>query len=140
MFRWMMNILTIVLVTVVAANYFYDDGHGFGFEVHPYVYYAVGGIVAFLPVFWAVAHVCGGVLLGVASGGILEGLRLGLLLGLGMALAKLWPAALGVAAGAYLGDQNLTYTALGLVAGLLLFALDWILGYFWKATTDGHGG
>ena len=140
MFRWFLNILVMLLVTAVAANYFHDNGNGYGFDVHPYVYYGVGALVAFLPAFWAIAHVCGGVLLGLASGGVLEGMRLGILLGLGMALAKLWPAAFGVAAGAYIGDQNLLYAALGVVAGVLLFALDWILGYFWKATTDGHGG
>ncbi len=136
MFRWILHILVIVLVAAVAADYFHDGGNGFGFDVPAYVYYGIAGVVAFLPVFWAVAHVCGGVLLGLASGGVLEGLRLGILLGMGMAISKLWPAAFGVAAGAYLGGGGTLYVVLGLLCGFLLFALDWILGYFWKATTD----
>lgn len=137
MLRWLMNIVVIVLVAALAANYFHDNGNGYGFEVHAYVYYGVGALVAFMPVFWAITHVCGGLLLGIASGGVLDGLRLGVLLGLGMALSKLWPAAFGVALGAYIGDGLNSYVYLAAVAGVLLFALDKILQYFWQATSNG---
>jgi hypothetical protein len=136
MFKALIHILTVVLVTALAANYFHDGGNGYGFEIHPYVYYGVGAFVAFMPVFWAITHVCGGLLLGIASGGVLDGLRLGVLLGLGMALSKLWPAAVGVALGAYIGDGLSSYVYLSVVAAVLLFALDKILQYFWHATAD----
>lgn len=136
MLRWLMNITVILLVAALAANYFHDNGNGYGFAVHAYVYYGVGALVAFMPVFWAVTHVCGGILLGIASGGVLDGLRLGVLLGLGMALSKLWPAAFGVAIGAYIGDGLNSYVYLAAVAGVLLFALDKILQYFWQATSN----
>ncbi|PZP39106.1 MAG: hypothetical protein DI585_05150, partial [Pseudomonas fluorescens] len=99
-----MNIVVMLLVTALATDYFYDGGKGFGFNLPNSVYYIAGAVVAFLPVFWAIAHVCGGLLLGIASGGVLDGLRLGILLGLGMALSKLWPASFGLAAGAYFGN------------------------------------
>lgn len=136
MFKMLMHGVVIVLVAALAANYFHDGGNGYGFEIHPYVYYGVGAIVAFMPVFWAVTHLCGGLLLGIASGGVLDGLRLGLLLGMGMALSKLWPAAFGVAIGAYIGNGLSSYVYLGAVVGVLLFALDRILHYFWHATAD----
>ncbi len=136
MLRWLMNITVMLLVAALAANYYHDGGNGYGFEIHPYVYYGVGAMVAFMPVFWAIAHVCGGLLLGIASGGVMDGLRLGVLLGLGMALSKLWPAAFGVAIGAYVGDAPMSYWILAAVAGVLLFALDKVLQYFWHATAD----
>ena len=136
MFKALMHIVVMVLVAALAANYFHEGGNGYGFEIHPYIYYGVGALVAFMPVFWAIVHVCGGLMLGIASGGILDGLRLGVLLGLGMALSKLWPAAFGVAIGAYVGDGVSSYVYLSAVAGVLLFALDRVLQYFWHATAD----
>lgn len=135
--RWLLNIITFLVVAGMAANYFHDGGNGYGFDVHPYVYYGAIAFVAFVPVFWALTHICGGLLLGIASGGVLEGLRLGLLLGMGMALSKLWPAAFGVALGAYIGDGLSSYVYLGGIVGVLLFALDKILHYFWTATSEG---
>lgn len=135
--RWLLNIVTILVVAGLAANYFHDGGNGYGFDIHPYVYYGALAIAAFLPVFWAVAHLCGGLLLGIASGGVLEGLRLGLLLGGGMALSKLWPSAFGIALGAYIANGLSSYVYLGVIAGFLLFALDRILHYFWTATSEG---
>ncbi|RYG61902.1 MAG: hypothetical protein EON60_01850 [Alphaproteobacteria bacterium] len=136
MFKWLLNIMVILVVTAMSANYFHDGGNGYGFDIHPYVYYGAWAFAAFMPVFWALAHVCGGILLGIASGGVLDGLRLGILLGLGMALSKLWPAAFGLALGAYLGDGLGMYVYLGAAAGVLLFALDKILQYFWQATSN----
>ena len=135
--RWLLNIVTFLVVAGMAANYFHDGGNGYGFDVHPYVYYGAIAVVGFVPVFWALMHICGGLLLGVASGGILEGLRLGLLLGMGMALSKLWPAAFGVALGAYIGDGLSSYVYLSGIVGVLLLALDKILTYFWKASSEG---
>ena len=136
MFRWLMHVVVMLLVAALAANYFHNNGIGYGYAIHPYVYYGVGALVAFMPVFWAITHICGGLLLGIASGGILDGLRLGLLLGMGMALSKLWPAAFGLAIGAWLGDAGWSYVILSGMAGILLFALDRVLHYFWHATAD----
>lgn len=136
MLKWLMNGTVILLVAALAANYFHDGGNGYGFEIHPYIYYGIGVLVAFMPVFWAIVHVCGGLMLGIASGGILDGLRLGVLLGLGMALSKLWPAAFGVAIGAYLGAGLSSYVYLAVVAGVLLFALDRALQYVWGTIAD----
>jgi hypothetical protein len=136
MFKWLLHIIVILLVAAISANYVHANGEGYGFPVHPYVYYATGAIVAFIPVFWAVAHLCGGLLLGIASGGVMDGLRLGLLLGFGMAISKLWPTAFGIALGIYIGQGLSWYVYLALAAGFLLFALDKILQYFWHVTAE----
>jgi len=136
--HWLFNIIGILLVAALTANYVHNGGQGYGFAIHDYVYYAVFAVIAFMPAFWAAAHLCGGLLLGIASGGVLDGLRLGLLLGMGMAISKLWPSAFGIALGLYLGD-GLTpswYMYLALLAGFLLFALDKILQYFWRVTAE----
>jgi hypothetical protein len=135
MLKWVLHLIVMALVAAITANYYHAGGAGYGYAVHPYIYYGVGAVVAFLPVFWAITHVCGGLLLGLASGGVMDGLRLGLMLGTGMALSKLWPASLGAAAGIYLGDGPRLYMY-GLIAvGVLLFALDRALHYFWHTTT-----
>lgn len=128
--------VVVVAVAALTANYYHAQGQGYGMPIHPYVYYVVGGAVAILPVFWAVTHVCGGLLLGIASGGVMDGLRLGVLLGLGMALSKLWPAALGVAIGVWMGDGPLAYTILAAIAGALLFGLSRALHFFWKSSSS----
>ncbi|NBX85646.1 MAG: hypothetical protein EBQ80_00135 [Proteobacteria bacterium] len=120
---------------------FYADGAWFlGYVVPLEVYYAVVAVTLFVPMFWAVTHLCGGVLFGVAAGGLLDGIKLGLILGLGMAVSKLWPAVLGAAVGIALGGGPQLYTALAGVLGCGLFGLEKAMIYFWKSTNSGHDG
>lgn len=134
--KLILHTLVIAAVAALAANYYHAQGQGYGIAIHPYVYYGVGAAVAVLPVFWAVAHVCGGLLLGIASGGVMDGLRLGVLLGLGMALSKLWPAAFGLALGVWIGGGPLVYAILAAAAGGLLFGLSRALHFFWKSSSS----
>lgn len=136
MLKWLFNIFGILLVAALTANYVHNGGQGYGFAIHPYIYYAVFAIIAFMPVFWAAAHLCGGLLLGIASGGVLDGLRLGLLLGFGMAISKLWPTAFGISLGLYIGQGLSWQVYLAAAAGILLFALDKVLQYFWHVTAE----
>lgn len=137
MFRWVLHGVVMVLVAGIVANYYHAGGQGYGIPVHPYVYYGVGALVAAVPVFWAVTHVCGGLLLGIASGGVLDGLKLGVMLGLGMAVSKLWPAAGGAAIGIFVGGGPHWYGWVAGVLAVLLFALDRILQYFWHSSSGG---
>lgn len=139
MLRWISHLFVMLAVMLLVANLFYDHGRGFGFSISLYVYYAVLAMVAALPLAWAALHIGGGLLLGIASGGVLDGLRLGFILGLGMALSKLWPTAFGVGFGVMLGGGPVLYTATGLLVGVLLFGLDKALHFFWKSTTSPRG-
>ncbi len=133
---FLLNLIGAALVGLLTAHYFYDGGAGLPYlrdiGVHDYIYYAAGIGVFLIPAFWAVTHICGGIFFGIAAGGLLDGMKLGLILGFGMALAKCWPAVLAAALGVYLGGGPLIYTVLGAVAGVMLIGLDKTLGYFWN--------
>lgn len=138
--RWFIHLVVMFVVALLTANLFYDNGAGFGFPVPDYVYYAVAALVGLMPVTWAVLHLGGGLLLGIAGGGVLDGLRLGFLLGMGMAISKLWPSAFGVGLGVFLGGGPLGWSITALVVGGLLFGLDKALHFFWQSTTSPKGG
>jgi hypothetical protein len=135
MIRWLAHLFVMVAVMLLVANYYWNNGAG----VPDYVYYAVAILVAALPVAWAGLHIGGGLLLGIASGGVLDGLRLGLILGLGMALSKLWPAAFGAGAGMWIGGGPKWHMITAFVVGVLLFGLDKALAFFWRSTTSPRG-
>ena len=69
MFRWLLHLSIILVVTALVANYYANNGAGYGVTIPPYVYYGVLGLVTVVPVFWAITHLCGGLLMGIASGG-----------------------------------------------------------------------
>lgn len=139
MVRRIFEIIISLLIIGLVANYFAQvRGVFYAFNVPMYVYYGVAAAALFVPVFWAVMHMCGGMLFGIAAGGVLDGLRLGLTLGLGMALGKCWPYVLAVGIGVWLGGGPLYYTIVSVVIAVLLFALDRVITYFWKSTSDGH--
>lgn len=139
MLRRIFEIIISLMIIALVANYFAGQrGVYFVFNLPIYVYYGVAAAALFVPVFWAVMHMCGGVLFGIAAGGLLDGLRLGITLGVGMALGKLWPYVLATGIGVYLGGGPLYYTIVCTIVAVLLFALDRVIAYFWKSTTDGH--
>lgn len=139
MIRRIFEIIISAMIILLVSNYFAAGGAGYlPFSVHPYIYYGVLGAALFVPLFWAVMHMCGGMLFGIAAGGILDGLRLGFTLGIGMALGKCWPYVLATGIGIYLGGGPLSYAIICVVAAVLLFALDRVIHYFWKSTSDGH--
>jgi hypothetical protein len=128
------QLLVGLVVLGLTANYYYDGGAGFGYPIDLPVYYGVAIAVLLAPAFWAITHLCGGILMGFASGGFLDGVKLGLILGMGMALSKMWPYVLAAGAGVYLGGGPLLYTVCGAVGAVVLYALDWSLRYFWKTS------
>lgn len=130
--------LVALVVMGLVANFYANGGAGYGIPIHPYVYYGAAVASLAIPAFWAVTHLCGGIVFGIAAGGFLDGVRLGLTLGLGMAFGKLWPTMLAVGLGILLGKGPMLYAVICLVAAVLLFALDKILQYFWHSTSHGH--
>jgi hypothetical protein len=138
MFKWVVSGIVALLVLVLTANFFANGGQGYGFPVHPYIYYAVAGLALFMPAFWALTHLCMGAVMGLTGGGLKEGLKLGLMLGVGMALGRCWLNVAAVGGGIALG-QGPTLWAIGaLVLAVLLFALDWAINYFWHHHEGGN--
>lgn len=84
------------------------------------------------PVFWAVTHLCGGLLMGVAAGGVWDGLKLSFILGIGFAVARMWPYVLGGAVGAFMGGGQNLYVYGGFALAVVLFLLDYAMSWFWK--------
>jgi len=135
--RRIFQVIVALMVMAVVANYYAKGGEHW-YPVGEPVYYGVLIAALIVPVFWAVMHLCGGVLFGIAAGGFLDGCRLGLTLGLGMALGKMWPYMLAFGLGVYLGDGPLLYAIIGGVLGVLLFGLDRVMNYFWNSMSEGH--
>lgn len=139
---WTYQLLVAMAVAALVAHQYYDGGQGFPylrmFPLSDYLYWAVALGALVVPVFWAVTHLCGGILFGIAAGGLLDGVKLGLILGLGMAVAKVWPFVLAGAVGVYAGDGPLIYCIGGVILGIALYGLDWALTYFWNSTGHGH--
>ncbi|MBI1309086.1 MAG: hypothetical protein GC129_04435 [Proteobacteria bacterium] len=135
--RRIFQAVVALLVMAVTAN-FYARGGQQWHAVGEGVYYAVLIAVLIVPAFWAVMHLCGGMLFGVAAGGFLDGCRLGITLGLGMALGKMWPYVTAYGMGVYLGGGPLLYCIGGVVLGVLLFGLDRVMHYFWHSMSGGH--
>lgn len=125
-------------VFALVANVYHDGGKGFGVDIDDIIVYGVAIAVLAVPFFWAVTHLFGGVLFGIAAGGVGDGLKLGLLLGLGMSVGKLWPYVAAASAGVYVGGGPAIYAYGGLALALMLLALDKVMEYFWKSTAHGH--
>ncbi len=135
---WSFQLLVATAVAALTANLYYNGGAGFGYAIHPYVYQGVLAAVLLGPVFWAAAHLCGGVLLGVAGGSFFDALKFALILGLGMAVSKLWLFVLAAGVGVWAGGGPLIYVVGGAVLGGLLFGLDKAMAYFWNGTRHWH--
>lgn len=131
---WSFQLAVAAAVAALTANLYYNGGAGFGYTIHPYVYEGVIAAALLGPLFWAVAHLCGGLLLGVAGGSFFDALKFALILGLGMAAAKVWLFVLAAAVGVWAGGGPLLYVIGGAVLGLLLLGLDRALAYFWSNT------
>jgi hypothetical protein len=82
-FQWFLYFATFAL-----AVHYYEE---FPVEVHPWMYVllviAIFGISVIIMVF----HLVAGGLMGLSAGGVLTGMKYGVLVGLTMALGRLWP-------------------------------------------------
>lgn len=132
----------LVAFAVLAITYHYYamlHGNAEGLPtLEPIIYYVVAAAVFVVPLFWAFTHLCGGLLFGIAAGGVMDGLKLGLILGLGLSVGKLWPYVAAAAVGTYLGQGPALYVWGGAALAVLLFALDKVMFYFWQSTTNRH--
>ena len=91
------------------------------------------GVVG-LSVVWALVNVIGGGLFGLTGGGILEGLKMGLILGVAISLGRIWPYVLVVGLVALFFAQGLIPGVLILTFAAVCLALQIITGYIWSRT------
>lgn len=101
-------------------------------ELDPYVYLIVGALVLVEPAFWITTHLAGGIMMGLASGGFWDGLKLSLILGFGLGASRLWPHVLAAAAGVYAGGGPGLYSYGGALLAALLFGLEKMMVWLWN--------
>jgi hypothetical protein len=134
MLRFIAHGLIAIAIAALTANLFANGGQGFGIPLHPYVVYGVLAAALAVPLFWFISHFAMAVVMGISGGGLREGLRLGFILGLGMALGRCWLHAAAVGGGIIAGNGPMLWAVGALVLAGVLFALDWVMHYFWRTS------
>ena len=81
----------------------------------------------------AVGHIIGGGIMGMTAGGVLSGMRLGLTLGLGVALARLWPYAAIVAIVGFLTQAPAWHWVVSLICAIIFYAIKVFVDYIWSS-------
>lgn len=96
----------------------------------------VVGVVG-VTVLVAVGHVVGGGLMGLSAGGVLNGMKLGLLLGLSMGIGRLWPYlfAIAMASGLFNAPWYHWHTWIFLAMTVIALGLNLIVKYMWRHVT-----
>lgn len=129
---FIINALLISSVFALGVNEHINSGEGFGYILPEYFYIAVAVGVLGVSVVWTFLHVLGGCLFGIAAGGLWDGIKLGLLLGLGLGLSRLWPYVMAWTAGIFAGNAPLLpILGWGFLA-IILFGLNRMVMYFWN--------
>lgn len=102
-------------------------------EVPDMWYTFLGIAIVGVSVLIAIGHVIGGGIMGMTAGGVWDGMRLGLTVGLGVALARLWPFAAIVAVVGFLTQAPLWHWALALFCAILFYAIKVFVDYIWAS-------
>lgn len=87
--------------------------------------------------FWVLVHLIGGGLLGMAAQGMTDGVKMGLLLGIGTGAARLWPHTLAWGIGCFAASGPVSHIILMGVTSGILFGLNSCLKYFWGNIQNG---
>lgn len=119
-------------VVALGADTYINAGQGFGYEIPQWFYLFVGLGVIGIPAFWAVCHIIGGGLFGMAAGGIWDGMKLGFVLGGGMAVARLWPYAGAWGVGTFVGEGPIWIVVVSFMLAGFLYGLNKFVMYFWR--------
>ena len=122
-------------VVVLAIDYY--DVTLIPYEIPALIEHMVIIGVLGVSLFWAILHVVGGGLFGLAASGVVDGLKMGLLLGMGLGISRLWSHCLAWAIGCFAADGPLWHMiSLGFVA-LILLGLNSSMRYFWGSIQQG---
>jgi hypothetical protein len=126
------RILVASVVGALVSNYYGGlTGVLEPYELSSPVYYGVIALALGEPLFWAFTHLCGGVLMGIAAGGIWDGIKLALTLGVGLGIARAWPSVAASAAAVYVAGGPLLYSLGGGILALGLYGLDKAMTWMW---------
>jgi hypothetical protein len=129
---WTYRVVVGLMVAAVVYDFYNSQTMNLTVNLDPFIYAVVLLAALAEPAFWAFTHLCGGLLMGMAAGGIWDGLKMSFILGVGFAVARMWPYVLGGAVGVLMGGGPNLYGYGGLVLALLLFMLDQAMSWFWK--------
>ena len=80
----------------------------------------------------AIGHVIGGGIMGLTAGGIWSGMRLGFTIGLGVALARLWPFCGIVAVVGFITQAPVWHWASALFCAIFFFVIRMFVNYIWS--------
>ncbi len=138
MFRIGISVLLALAVMALTANYLAPAGAWYGHPIHPYITYGVMGAALFIPAFWALSHVMLGVVMGISGGGLFEGIKLGLILGLGMALGRSWLNVAAMGAGMFIAQKPLLWVIGTGVAAVALLGLNAVIDFIWRQHQSGE--
>jgi hypothetical protein len=133
-------ISSIVVLGVAALSVDYYDPGMIAYKIPDIVTQLVLLAVVGVSIFWTVCHVVGGGLLGMAAGGIFDGIKMGLLLGIGLGISRLWPHTLAWATGAFVAEGPVWHIVLLVVSAVVLFGLNSTMRYFWGSIQNGTLG
>ena len=102
-------------------------------DIPEWAYTFLGIAVVGVSVLIAMGHVVGGGIMGMTAGGIWDGMRLGLTVGLGVALARLWPFAAIVAVVGFLTQAPVWHWSLALILAIIFYAIKVFVDYIWAS-------
>lgn len=115
----------------LSANYF---GH-LNYQVPDVVYYGVVVAVFGVSLLIALGNMIGGGLMGLTAGGVWDGMRLGLILGIGTAIGRLWPYMLIIAAVAFIYKVAAWVWILSLLGGAICYGVHYLMRMIWSHVT-----
>lgn len=127
---WIYRVAMALVVGALVYDYYAPTGFA-SIQGTESLYTLVALVVLLEPAFWVATHLFGGVMMGIAAGGFLDGVRLSLILGVGLGLARLWFVVVGAAAGVYAGGGPLIYSIGGVVLAVVLFGLERAMLWMW---------
>ncbi len=132
MFKGIFHILQFLLaIAVLAISTSYYDSSVIEYVIPEYIYwFAIIGVPG-LSLLVAGFSLVGGGFFGIVGGTFLEGLKMGLLIGLTNGIARLWPYLLAWSAGAYFGNQPLLKVIGIALIGAVVYSLHLAVNYFW---------
>ena len=102
-----------------------------GVEAPEWLYYLVFFAVIGVSVLIALGHIVGGGLMGLTGGGVWDGMRLGLTLGLGTALGRLWPYLAIITFVAFLAKGPTWHWVLAGIGAVLCLGVHYLMSFIW---------
>lgn len=103
------------------------------FAFPDWVYWALLGAAAGVSFLVAVVHVIGGGIFGATAGGILTGMKHGLILGTVQAFGRLWPYALAIAIASFFFNATVKWhTVAFAVLAALMFGIKYLADLVWE--------